>query len=165
MDLKYLFLMLFIGTLIFVTPACMNGETVTPTSPKPTASTTPRSISLAGPACPDAFQEQERQQIQREITLNTHDTLTLTLGSTPSIPCSWESPEISNDAIVHQLDHRSTWPAEGATPQPGAPGVEIWVFEALQAGESTISLACMCLGEQGAEEELTGTFSLNVDVR
>jgi hypothetical protein len=48
---------------------------------------------------------------------------------------------------------------------PGAPGTEIWLFETLKAGESTISLECVCLGEEGSEEKVSGVFVLDVTVK
>ncbi len=47
---------------------------------------------------------------------------------------------------------------------PGAPGSEIWGFETLKEGETTISLTCVCLGEEGSGEEISGTFNLHVAV-
>ncbi len=162
---RYLLLTLATCALMLITAACADETTAVPTpTDEPTKTPSPQPVSLAGPDCPKTFREQEQQQLTRETELTVNSTLTLTLGSTPSIPCSWKSPEINDDAIVRQVDQQSEWPAEGATPMPGAPGTEIWVFEMLQAGESTISWDCMCLGEQGAEEKLTGTFSLNLTV-
>jgi predicted secreted protein len=48
---------------------------------------------------------------------------------------------------------------------PGAPGTEIWIFKTLMEGESAISLNCVCLDEEGSEEEVSGTFVLNVTVK
>jgi inhibitor of cysteine peptidase len=162
---RYLLLTLATCALMLITSACAEEATAVPTpTSQPTQTPRPQPVSLAGPDCPKTFREEEQQQITRETELTVNSTLTLTLGSTPSIPCSWESPEIGDDAVVRQVDHQSKWPAEGATPQPGAPGTEIWAFEALEAGECTISLDCMCLGEQGAETERTGTFTVKLIV-
>lgn len=130
---------------------------------EPTPTQEVQCVIMEGPACPNGFEES--QDISEEVQVSANSTLTLTLGSTPSIPCGWQPPEIGEESIVRQMDHQSKWPAEGVTPMPGAPGTEIWVFETLTEGRSTISLRCMCLGEEGTGEELTGTFSLNVMVR
>jgi hypothetical protein len=57
------------------------------------------------------------------------------------------------------------WPAIDVTPKPGAPGTEIWVFQARQAGRSTLPWDCVCLGEKGVEKEVTGTFLITVTVQ
>lgn len=149
--------MLLILALTLASSAC--GPTPTST-PRP-----PRSAQVDGPACPDVFQETQQQQISEAAEISVGGALTLTLGATPSVPCGWHAPEIEDPAVVQQVDHQSQWPAEGATPQPGAPGTEIWSFEALNAGESTISVDCVCLTEEGSEEEVRGTFVLKVTVQ
>ena len=158
---------LLILVLILVVMTCTSclEPTVTP-SPEPTdtvpSSPTPagQAVSISGPDCPDSFQGSE--QINRNVEIGANGVLTLTLGSNPSIPCGWQAPQIEDPDVVHQVDHQSRWPAEGVTPMPGAPGTEIWVFEVVGEGESTISFPCICLGEEGAEEEKRGTFMLNV---
>ena len=138
--------------------------TLKPTpSPEPTHTPVPQDIVITGPGCPDAFQED--QPISKAVEIAAGRSLSLTLGSTPSVPCWWRSPESSDPAIVRQVDHQTTWPAEDVTPMPGAPGTETWVFETLQAGESTLSLECVCLEEEGAAEEVRGIFTLNVTVK
>ena len=119
-------------------------------------------VSVEGPDCPDGFEE--TIGVSEGVEIDVSNSLTLTLGSTPSVPCTWHAPEIDDPALIRQVDHQSKWPAEGATPQPGAPGTEIWAFEALAAGRTQISLNCYCLDEEGADEELRGTFVLNVAV-
>lgn len=138
-----------------VTPTPESTNVLEPTPP-PGA----HGITIVGPDCPDAFQK--NQTVTQEMEISAGGAFTLTLGSTPSMPCGWRSPETDDHAVVRQVDHHSQWPAEGVTPQPGAPGTEIWVFEALTEGESTISIHCVCLGEEGEEEKVRGTFLLNV---
>lgn len=128
-----------------------------PSSPTPGA----RAISVAGPDCPDSFRESD--QISKNVEIDANGLLTVTLGSTPSIPCGWQHPQMSDPDVIRQVSHRSEWPAGGVTPMPGAPGTEIWGFEMLKEGESSISFLCTCLGEEGVEEERRGTFMLNVD--
>ncbi len=123
-----------------------------------------QAVALTGPACPDGFQEGD-QRISKEIIIGASSFLTLTLGSTPSIPCGWQSPEIEDEDILRQVDHQSEWPAAGVTPMPGAPGKEIWTFQALKGGESAITLTCSCLGEEGGGQELAGTFVLEAKVK
>jgi predicted secreted protein len=51
-------------------------------------------------------------------------------------------------------------PGRGPPPPPGTPGQEVWTFNALKAGESTISLDYSWLGGEKGE----WTFVLNVVV-
>jgi hypothetical protein len=163
---------LLVVALLFTIPACAGSEalqiTTTPgptVTPALTDTPTPQPASMKGPACPDTFHQQERRQIEDDLEVRANQAFTLTFGSTPSVPCGWRSPEISHPTVVRQVDHQSTWPAAGATPKPGAPGAEIWVFQTRQAGSSALSWACICLDDQGAEEEVTGTFVVDVTVR
>lgn len=154
-------------TLIFLFTACIGGEKPSPTStPEPTTtpaqmqSPIPAHVTLKGPTCPDGFREME--QVDKDVAVNVTGVITLTLGSTPSIPCGWQAAEISDSTVIRQVDHQSQWPAEDVTPKPGAPGTETWVFKARQAGASTISLDCTCLGEEGTGEELAGILTVSV---
>lgn len=159
---------IFVGTtlaVVLMSAACTGGLQPTPaptSTPESTPTPLPQAISVAGPDCPKSFREQ--QELHRDVTIAANSSLTLTVGSTPSIPCGWQRPAIGNQAIVRQVDHQSKWPAEGATPMPGAPGTEIWGFETREAGETTITLTCTCLGEEGSGEEVRGTFNLHVTV-
>lgn len=156
--------------LVLVSVACTSNAEPTATSTpqpthtsEPTPTPMPQAVSIAGPGCPEGFQE--NQHIGEDLAIGASGVLTLTLGSTPSIPCGWHPPEIGDDAVIRQVDHQSKWPAEGVTPMPGAPGTEIWVFETLGEGESTISLKCVCLNEEGSGEEASGVLVLNVAVK
>lgn len=150
---------LFILALALTAVACTSRVEPTDTPPLiPTPEI--EAVSIAGPDCPDSFRENE--QISRNVEIGVNGLLTLTLGSTPSIPCGWQPPQISDPDLIHQIDHQSQWPAEGVTPMPGAPGTEIWVFEVAGEGESTISFPCVCPGEEEADEERRGIFILNV---
>lgn len=130
---------------------------------EPTAVPAPREVSLAGPACPDAFREQA--VASRDAEIEAGGTVTLTLGASPSMPCGWQETSISDESALQQVARHTKWPAEGATPMPGAPGSEIWVLEALEEGTSTVSVECTCLGEEGTGQELRGVFVLSITVR
>mgnify|MGYP006299866167 CR=1 FL=1 len=123
----------------------------------------PAHVTLGGPACPDGFQDVE--QVEKEVAIDAAGVLTLTLGSTPSIPCGWQAADISDATVIRQVDRHSQWPADDVTPKPGAPGTEIWVFEARRAGTSTLSLDCTCLGEDGTGDELAGVLTVSVTVK
>lgn len=147
-----------LSILIIVLPLAIAGCV----GPEPTATPPAGDVSIAGPACPQGFEEE--QLVTREVAVAPSTTVTLTLGSTPSIPCSWQAPEISDDTVLRQAEHTTEWPAEDVTPMPGAPGTDVWVLEALEEGESAWSVECRCLGEEGTGETLRGTFELQVVV-
>ncbi len=159
---------IFILTVIvLVSVACTPGPepsatpTHKPTSPpEPTPTQMVQELDIAGPDC-----DFQTQSVSQNVEIGANGSLTLTLGSTPSIACGWQAPEIEDQSVVRQADHQSQWPAEGMTPMPGAPGTEIWVFETLKEGESNISWKCVCLAEEGSQEETSGTFVLQVRVK
>ncbi len=132
-------------------------------SPEPTNTPVVQDVSVKGPSCKRGDFEENRV-ITKEVTIRANALLTLTVGSTPSIPCGWQAAEIDDDTVLRQVDHQDKWPAEGVEPKPGAPGTMIWVFQALEEGTCTVSLPCSCLGEEGAEEQEVGTFVLEVNV-
>lgn len=171
--------MILIVALLFFSSACrtVTALTATPSpsppgeasptpssNPSPQASPTPQpeKVTLSGPDCPDGFDQTSNPT--REVTLRAGDSLEVSAGSTPSIPCHWQSPEIGDSTILQQVAHESKWPAPGVTPMPGAPGLEIWTFEARQPGRSDIRLACKCLKEDGGQEEERGIFVVEVVV-
>ena len=129
----------------------------------PTSKPVAQGISVTGPSCGGGDFEENRV-ITKKVAIRANAFLTLTLGSSPSIPCGWQAPEIDDDNVLRQIDHWSEWPAEGVTPMPGAQGSEIWVFQSLEPGSCTVSLACSCLGEKGSGQKVAGTFILQVSI-
>lgn len=92
--------------LTLVTIACVGQGSVSPTStPHPTKTSTPEAFSVAGPDCPQGFDEE--QDLQDTLKIQVNDAFTLTVGSNPSMPCGWASPEIGDDAVLRQVDHHS----------------------------------------------------------
>ncbi|MFO7943536.1 MAG: protease inhibitor I42 family protein [Anaerolineales bacterium] len=114
-------------------------------------------------SCPESFQEQ--QEVSKKIHLTLGGRMTLKAGSNPSMPCSWDAPEIGNPEVITQIDHDTEWPAEGVTPKPGAPGTEFWIFEARGEGQTVISLPCHCLDDQGEEAQPQGTLEVQIRVK
>lgn len=128
----------------------------------PKSPTVQGEVILSGLSCPESFQE--RDLIQKEVRLRSSGTLTLEFGSTPSMPCSWRSPHIGDRTLITQSDHYTKWPADGSTPQPGAPGEEIWDFKTSKAGQTDITLPCHCLNEEGSEEVMEGRLVIQIQV-
>lgn len=149
-------------TLILAGVSCTAALQPTP-SPEPTSTPTPRAMTFEGSSCPEDFQDD--RTVTRELEISPGSHLTLTLGATPSTPCGWQTLEIGDSTVLEQVAHRRNWPAEGVTPVPGAPGTEVWGLEVLEPGETAVSVACVCLGEEGEEDVLRGRFVLDVTVR
>ena len=67
------------------------------------------------------------------------EELTVTLGSNPTTGAQWsEDAEISDETIVRQTSHIFIGP--GIEKPSGTPGEEVWTFEALKKGTTTISM-------------------------
>ena len=134
------------GGPLTITPSLTNeaSQTSSPTLPLH-ISPTPQSkkITVSGPDFPDGFDQTWNRK--QDIILRADDTLEIMVGSTPSIPCHWQSPEIGDNMIMQQVAHKSRWPAPDVTPKPGASGLEIWRFKALEQGRTEIHLKCMGL--------------------
>ena len=97
----------------------------------------------------------------KEVTLATGGTLTITLESNFTTGYSWnETAEIGDKTVIQQTDHKYQPPG---TPMPGAGGKEVWIFKALKAGKSTISMGYARPFEKGVAP--VKTFSLNVVVK
>ena len=102
------------------------------------------------------------QHISQETEVAVDDSFTVTLGSNPaSTGFQWsESAQISDQTVLQQTNHEFV-PPEGDV--PGAAGEEVWTFQALKEGESTISMEYSRPWEE--DEEATWTFNLTVTVR
>ncbi|WP_423202314.1 protease inhibitor I42 family protein [Mycobacterium decipiens] len=74
--------------------------------------------------------------ITRDVTLSVGDTLKVALGSNRTTAYRWTAdPKVGDAAILQQTGHEYVRPN---TDRMGAPGTEVWLFTALQAGTTTI---------------------------
>ena len=102
------------------------------------------------------------QHISKEVQVGIGDSLTATLCSNPTTGFQWtESAQISDPSILQQTHHEYV-PSEGEG-VVGAPGKEVWAFEALQKGTCSVSLEYSRPWEGG--EEGAWTFTLTVVVK
>jgi len=105
---------------------------------------------------------QEKFHHSGDIVLGVDGTLTVILCSNPTTGFQWsESPELSDPTILQQLDHEFI-PAEAENIVGGA-GKEIFTFETLKRGVSTIHFEYSRLWEGGEKGEWT--FDLEVHAR
>ncbi|MFC1981753.1 protease inhibitor I42 family protein [Chloroflexota bacterium] len=58
----------------------------------------------------------------------------------PTTGFQWEEAQISNEAVLKQVDRRFISPERGTPPPPGTPGQDVWTFEAIQKRSSTVSI-------------------------
>lgn len=124
------------------------------------SSADPQQRTLEGPSCPEDFQN--RYEIRERIGMDAEGTLQVGLGSNPSMPCSWNTPRIDPPDFLEIAEHQQKWPAEGASPQPGAPGLEVYVLSLPAQGKGTAAIPCTCLDEEGAEKAVVGIYQLMI---
>ncbi len=99
-----------------------------------------------------------------EILVSVEDKFTVMLCSNPSTGYQWsENAEIGDTLIVEQVAHEFLMPSELETrPPPGTPGVEVWTFNALNTGSTSITFDYSRPWEGG--EKSAWTFRLDVAV-
>jgi inhibitor of cysteine peptidase len=107
----------------------------------------------------DDFSNQK--DISREITVSAGDSFKIKLESNVTTGFSWpEQAQISDAAVLEQTDHEYIEPDSELM---GAPGEEVWTFEALKKGTATISMDYSQPWEGGDKAEWT--FEVTVTVK
>ena len=108
----------------------------------------------------DQFSKEPK--IVQDITVPVGSTITVTLCSNPTTGFQWgEKSQISNAKVLKQTSYKMV-PAAN-TGMAGAPGNEVWTFQALEAGAGTVSFSYSRSWEGG--EKGVETFNLNVTVK
>ena len=125
-------------------------------------SPTPKQVSVEA-SCNDFYKQ---QHITKEVQVSASGSLTVTLCSNPTTGFLWsEMAQISDQTVLQQVDHEFEAPeatGDGPSP-PGSPGKEVWTFQALKEGESTILMEYSRPWEGGEKAEWT--FVLTVVVK
>jgi len=103
------------------------------------------------------------QHISEEVEVAVDGSLTVTLCSNPTTGFQWESPQITDQTVLEQVDHKLVMPESEPPPPPGTPGQEVWTFKALREGTSTISMEYSRPWEGG--EKGAWKFDLTVVVK
>jgi len=118
----------------------------------------PKQVSIEV-SCDDFMKQ---QHISQEVQVPAGDSFTVTLCSNPTTGFQWESAQISDQTVLQQSDHKFEAPEYNGDmpPPPGSPGKEIWTFQALKEGKSTISIEYSQPWEDGMKA--TWTFVLTV---
>ena len=113
----------------------------------------------------DEFSAQNH--ITRNIELTRPGFLTVTLGSNPTTGYQWgENPVLATagkDPILSQKSHEFVAPQSTGEGVVGAPGKDVWVFDALRTGSTAISFSYGRPWEGGEKD--TWTLMINVNVK
>ncbi len=110
-------------------------------------------------SCDDFMKD---QHISGETEVSVDGSLTVVLCSNPTTGFLWETPQITDQTVLEQVDHKFVSPESEPPPPPGTPGQEVWTFKALKEGESTISIAYSRPWEGGEKGEWTFTLTVVV---
>lgn len=104
-----------------------------------------------------------QKNMVKDIELTRSGSLTVNLESNPTTGFAWEEAVISDKAVVTQASHNFAEPqTEGSEPVVGAPGKDVWVFDAKAAGTATIKMSYSRPWEGGEKDEFTLTINVTV---
>ena len=129
-----------------ITEATASPESSPASSPEPP--TTPQSISV------------DESNSGEQVAISASDKLEITLESNSSTGFSWQLIHISDTSVLQQESHRYE---QAPSPMPGAPGVEVWTFRALQAGTSALLMEYSQPWEGGIKGARTFSLTVNVE--
>jgi len=97
-----------------------------------------------------------------EIKMAIGDSVMVSLVSNPSTGFQWGLAEISDESVMEQVNQEFTLPEHDKPLPPGTPGEEIWTFEAIGSGTSTLSMEYSRPWDGG--EKAVETFVLTIIV-
>jgi len=96
----------------------------------------------------------------KQIEIAAGGSFTITLDSNATTGYNWELKGISDTAVLEKADNKYEAPASGLM---GAGGKEVWTFEAMKAGTSTLTMEYSQPWAGG--QKSANTFSLTVVVK
>ena len=103
----------------------------------------------------------ENKHISREVEVAVDGSIELSLCSNPTTGFEWEAAKISNKRVLRETDHTFISPEdEGVV---GAAGKDVWTFQALERGTSTVTIEYSRPWEGGEKGEWT--FEMKVTVK
>ncbi|MBM3119844.1 MAG: protease inhibitor I42 family protein [Chloroflexi bacterium] len=125
------------------------------------ASCSPSSGASVQASCDDFMKLGTPAVISKNTQVSAGSSFTVTLCSNRTTGFQWsESAQISDQTVVRQTGHKFEPPKGGLV---GAAGQEVWTFEALKKGTSTISMEYSRPWEGG--EKGTWKFNLTIVVK
>ena len=101
--------------------------------------------------------------LSQAVEIQQGETMMVTLCSNPTTGFQWEEAQISNTAVLSEIEHRFIGPESSLSQPLGTPGQEVWIFQALQKGTSTTIFHYSRPWEGG--EKSAWTFTLTVTVK
>ena len=119
---------------------------------------TPAQPSVEIP-CDDFYQN---RHVSQELTVDAGDSFTVTLCSNPTTGFQWEQARINDQTVLEEVDRTFVSPQSEPPPPPGTPGQDIWTFQALKKGTSTISMDYSRPWAGGEKGEWTFTLTVTV---
>jgi inhibitor of cysteine peptidase len=99
----------------------------------------------------------------KQITLSPGDSLVVTLNSNETTGYSWNLSAISHTDVIHKVSDKYVEPTPSTPPVMGQGGQEVWTFNALSKGTSTIEMKYVRPWETGVEP--AATFNVTVVVK
>jgi inhibitor of cysteine peptidase len=104
-----------------------------------------------------------QNNIVKDIEMARSGSLTVSLGSNPTTGYQWGEAEISDTAVTVQASHNFVKPqSTSSEPVVGAPGKDVWTFDAKAAGTATIKMSYSRPWESGAKDTYTLTINITV---
>jgi predicted secreted protein len=94
-----------------------------------------------------------------EFKVEIGDKIRVKLCSNPTTGFQWEY-ETSGENVLQEEDHDFEEPGSDVA---GAPGIEVWTFEAVAKGTIEVRMAYSQPWEGGEKEEWTYTMTVTVD--
>jgi len=106
----------------------------------------------------DDFDEQPEQT--REITVDAGSTFTVALCANPTTGFQWEEMEVDDPEVLAQTDREYQALDSDAL---GASGREVWTFDALAVGQTTLSTSYGQPWEGGIKDHWAFDLSVTVE--
>jgi len=97
--------------------------------------------------------------VRNDFQVKIGDKIRAKLCSNPTTGFKWEY-EISNDNVLKEEDYDFEEPGSDV---PGAAGVEVWTFEAVEKGTTEVRMEYSQPWEGGLKKEWTYTITVTVE--
>ena len=99
----------------------------------------------------------------QEVAIDAGKLLVITLESNPTTGFMWELSESIDEVLMALVDSRYEPGADAKIGLVGAGGTEVWTFETLKAGETTITMEYIRPWDSG--EKAVETFEVTVTIK
>ncbi|MFA5308914.1 MAG: protease inhibitor I42 family protein [Dehalococcoidales bacterium] len=103
----------------------------------------------------------KQNNMVKNITVSPHGIITVTLGSNASTGYQWGEAAIGDTSKVAEATRQFVEPTQEGI--AGAPGKDVWTFDAKAAGSTTITFSYSRPWEGGEQD--TYTLTINVTVK